>query len=76
MARTETTIARMDMLARAIAGDPNLISGGVRSDFGYVGDVGALPSNLDQLVTNPGYSTWGGPYVRDEYSAGASPHFV
>jgi len=72
VARIEETKQELDLLAQAIAGDPDLISGGSRSDFGYVGDIGALPSSLDALVTNPGgYATWRGPYIRDEFSTGA-----
>lgn len=59
----------LNSLAHAIAGNPELISGGMRSDFGYVGDVGALPANLGNLVTNPGaYTTWNGPYIRDNFN--------
>jgi prepilin-type N-terminal cleavage/methylation domain-containing protein len=66
--RFEQTAGEMDMLARAIVGDERLVSGGIRTDFGYVGDIGALPPNLDALVSNPGgYSTWNGPYVRSDF---------
>lgn len=66
--RTERTKKEMDQLAFAVAGNPSLVSGGTRTDFGYVGDVGSLPPNLDALVTNPGgYSTWKGPYLKDDY---------
>ena len=73
--RVEKTKKELEQLAYAIAGNPELISGGFRTDFGYVGDIGALPSNLDDLVQNPGgYTTWDGPYIHDDYyaSAGAS----
>lgn len=69
LSRVEETRQEMDYLAYAIAGNPNLISGGVRTDFGYVGDIGALPVSLDNLVTNPGYSNWKGPYIRDDFYA-------
>ncbi len=69
IARTEETIAEMDELAYAIAGNPALRSGGQRTDFGYVGDVGGLPSALSDLVTNPGLATWDGPYIRDDFYA-------
>ena len=60
----EQTKKEMDQLAIAIVGSPEVRSAGARSDFGYVGDVGAFPSNLDDLVINPGgYSTWNGPYM-------------
>ena len=63
-ARVNETQDEMQALAHAIAGNPELYANGFRSDFGYVGDVGALPVALDNLVTNPGgYSTWNGPYI-------------
>lgn len=73
--RVEETKAELEQLAWAIAGNQTLVSGGSRTDFGYVGDVGALPANLDALVTNPsGMATWNGPYVRDDfYSAAGGP---
>ncbi|UCD63155.1 MAG: hypothetical protein JSW34_10420 [Candidatus Zixiibacteriota bacterium] len=64
--RKRRTEREMETLQRAIAGDPNIMSvaGGIRSDFGYVGDVGAFPPDLNALWTNPGgYATWDGPYV-------------
>ncbi|MBD3403980.1 prepilin-type N-terminal cleavage/methylation domain-containing protein [candidate division GN15 bacterium] len=62
--REVKTEREMEMLARAIVGDPNELQGGMRADFGYVGDVGAFPPSLDALRTNPGgYSTWRGPYL-------------
>jgi prepilin-type N-terminal cleavage/methylation domain-containing protein len=58
------TTREMETLAKAIVGDPNATSDGVRSSFGYVGDVGAFPPSLSALQTNPGgYSTWNGPYL-------------
>ena len=67
--RTEETKAEMNALANAIAGNPEVQNNGVRSDFGYVGDVGAMPVNLDGLVTNPGsYTTWKGPYVASRFT--------
>jgi len=69
--RERKTEREMRMLQNAIAGDPSVMSvaGGVRSDFGYVGDVGAFPPNLDALVTNPGgYVTWRGPYIPPGFS--------
>lgn len=78
VSRVEETRQEMDQLAWAIAGNPNLVSGGVRTDFGYVGDVGALPATLEALVTNPGYGTWDGPYIQDDFyaaSGGAETEF-
>jgi type II secretory pathway pseudopilin PulG len=66
--RLDDTMAEMEEIARAIVGDDRLISSGVRTDFGYVGDIGSLPSSLDDLVTNPGgYATWKGPYIRNNF---------
>jgi len=70
-ARVAETKREMEILANAIAGDPSIMSvaGGARSDFGYVGDVGALPPNLDALVENPGaYATWNGPYLPPSFN--------
>lgn len=67
-ARIQRTKVELDLLSHAIGGDPRLLSGGSRVDFGYVGDVGAMPANLDALVQNPGgYATWKGPYIRDDF---------
>jgi general secretion pathway protein G len=63
-ARFEQTKKELDQLAFAIVGNPELYADGARSDFGYVGDVGALPPDLDALTQNPGgYATWDGPYI-------------
>ena len=59
----------MEMLARAIVGNPSLTQNGARSDFGYVGDVGAFPPNLQALYQSPGgYATWDGPYVTTSFA--------
>lgn len=64
--KTEETMREMENLNHAIVGNPELCSNGVRSDFGYVGDVGSLPANLDALIIRPkGYSTWRGPYIKN-----------
>ena len=68
-ARTDETMQEMNALVFAIVGNPELENNGVRSDFGYVGDVGAMPPDLDALHSNPGsYSTWKGPYIEDPFS--------
>jgi len=67
--RWDATTQEMERLSWAIAGNPDLFANGVRSDFGYVGDVGSLPTNLDALVTNPGgYATWRGPYIQNDFT--------
>ncbi len=68
-ARMEETKQELEALAFAMVGNPELKNGGVRADFGYVGDVGALPPDLDALHYNPGsYSTWKGPYIENRFS--------
>jgi len=62
-ARYQQTMTELDQLALAVTGNAELHDRGVRTDFGYVGDVGALPPDLAALAVNPGYSTWDGPYI-------------
>ncbi len=62
-ARVEQTKETMQALEFAIVGNPELMANGIRNDYGYVGDIGALPPDLQVLVTNPGLATWKGPYV-------------
>ncbi len=62
--RFKATTQEMEQLKIAILGDSRLVTGGIRTDFGYVGDVGALPPSLTALIKNPGgYKTWNGPYI-------------
>ncbi|MBI5265601.1 MAG: prepilin-type N-terminal cleavage/methylation domain-containing protein [candidate division Zixibacteria bacterium] len=82
-AKIEETRQEMEALGLAIAGNPSVTNNGARADFGYVGDIGALPPNLDALYQNPGgYATWKGPYVAnhfaqltDDYKRDAWGHF-
>lgn len=63
-AQAEQTKAELEQIARAIAGDPASYGMGTQANFGYVGDVGAMPPNLAALAANPGsYTTWNGPYI-------------
>ena len=67
--RQVRTEREMEMLTKAIVGDPALTQNNQRGDFGYVGDVGAFPPNLQALYQNPGgYATWDGPYLASSYS--------
>jgi type II secretory pathway pseudopilin PulG len=66
--RVDATLKEMEMLSQAIIGDKDLITEGIRSDFGYVGDIGAPPPSLDALVANPGgYAAWNGPYILNDF---------
>jgi prepilin-type N-terminal cleavage/methylation domain-containing protein len=61
----DKTMKSMQRLANAIAGNPDLIAEGRRSDFGFVGDVGRLPTGLEELRRNVSNNpAWNGPYVR------------
>jgi type II secretory pathway pseudopilin PulG len=71
-AKETATLREMDQLTAAIIGDPARVKDGIRTDFGYVGDIGSLPPDLDALFQNPGgYSTWTGPYIGDSYETDA-----
>ena len=69
-ATMEQTKAEMDQLAIAILGNPNSYTSGAQASFGYVGDVGALPGNLDALAVNPGLANWHGPYIGKGFESG------
>jgi len=63
----EETRAEMDRIAYAVIGDGD-INKNVGNYFGYVGDIGAMPPNLDALLANPGsYGTWNGPYLNSDF---------
>ena len=67
--RQVKTEREMEMLVQAITGNPDITNNGQRSDFGYIGDIGAFPSNLQALYENPGsYDTWNGPYVETGFT--------
>jgi len=62
--RRVKTEREMEILARAIVGNPDETVQGIRSDFGYIGDIGAFPPSLQALYRNPGgLATWDGPYL-------------
>lgn len=68
-AKVENTKHEMQQLSHAVAGNPDLYTNGMRTDFGYVGDVGSMPPDLDALLANPGgYATWSGPYIGNSFS--------
>ena len=62
-ARVQETMREMEAIVKAVIGDPSLVANGVRTDFGYVGDCGAWPTSPNNLITNPGYPNWSGPYI-------------
>ena len=44
------TLDKIKAIRNAILGNPEVISKGLRSNFGYVGDMGGLPPLLEYLV--------------------------
>jgi len=67
----------MLQIRAAISGTPDRTAGGRYVDRGYIGDVGAIPSSFNDLLTKPGpVSTydyfsrtgWNGPYLVDDGS--------
>jgi general secretion pathway protein G len=68
ISRIEETRRELDQLSQAISGNTSLFANGIRTDFGYLGDVGSMPATLDALVSNPGYATWKGPYIKSDFS--------
>lgn len=61
----DTTKENMQKLKEAMVGNPAQINSGVRSNFGFVGDLGQLPPTLDALISYGSY----GPYL----SGGINP---
>jgi len=70
--RAETTSRKLNQLVTAIVGEPDYIVAGQRVDFGFVGDVGRLPANLQELmvfpISPPESSLWRGPYLRSTFN--------
>lgn len=66
------TKKELQNLKVAIAGNPDAVAGGKYVDRGFEGDVGYVPSSLQDLVTKPDSVTaynqltglgWNGPYI-------------
>lgn len=73
--KIEVTEEKLKKIKKAIIGDPSVVQFGQRTDFGYVGDMGNLPSSLLDLIvqgTQPGwqYYTNVGPYTEVNLGAG------
>ena len=64
--KTDATLKEMQALVNAMTGDPDLKEGGIRSSFGYAGDMGPLPPTsgtcpacgLIELVIQSGRPAW------------------
>ena len=73
--RADATLLEMKGLKRAITGDPSIIVNGRRTEFGYFGDMGIMPTSLSDLLnkgSQPSLTNnttyfitfgWGGPYL-------------
>ncbi len=60
----ELTRQRMRELKIALVGDSRLVQNGVRTSFGYAGDIGQLPSALAGLEVNAdAAANWNGSYL-------------
>jgi len=72
----EGTRDEMLNLKEAMIGNPRKLQGSFRSDFGFLGDIGCLPTTLERLLTNGTLPTpfsfnstkqtgagWNGPYI-------------
>jgi type II secretory pathway pseudopilin PulG len=69
------TATEMQSLQNAMIGNLSLLQSNVRSDFGFLGDLGCLPATLNDLLTRgalPAWSFnsaaeigsgWNGPYI-------------
>jgi len=76
----EESLAELQQLKVAIIGDENARSNGERTSFGFVGDIGGLPSTLDALVSRGTLGSskldttkqiaygWMGPYLEAPFS--------
>jgi len=60
----DQTTKEMNQLVQAIVGNPDLTYDGRRVDFGYFGDMEALPGGLRDLVYSSGNPAWRGPYIK------------
>ena len=59
--RFQKTIQQMKEIRNAMIGNPDLKTGSHRNSFGYLGDIGQIPSagqGIGALITNPGFPAW------------------
>jgi prepilin-type N-terminal cleavage/methylation domain-containing protein len=75
-ARFDESRRKMTILSNAMVGNPDLNTNGVRSDFGFVADVGRLPTSLTELMAQGALPVWDvvtgvgwhGPYVPGDFA--------
>ncbi len=80
----EGTRDEMLNLKEAMIGNPDKLRGNVRSEFAFLGDIGRLPANLDEILAKgalPAFAFdgakqagagWSGPYITGSF-AGEEP---
>ena len=56
----ELTMERIKKIQTAIYGNADIYP---QTDFGYVADIGALPSTLGDLINDTDDPNWNGPYL-------------
>ena len=76
--RFDETVAKMNQIKSAMLGNPDIREVSTRTSFGFLGDLGAIPTlaqGISALVTNPGLPVyaisasgrfglgWNGPYL-------------
>ncbi len=73
--RETGTVAELKELKEGLVGDPEIVTEEIRTHFGYVGDMGSMPSKIEDLYqkgTQPAFSYdttkktgagWKGPYI-------------
>jgi prepilin-type N-terminal cleavage/methylation domain-containing protein len=78
--RFEATARTLNELTAAIVGNPDLVTHGVRIDYGYVGDLGQLPGHLEDLVTRPAGlpdpTLWRGPYITNRLAENPQGYMI
>ncbi len=80
----DTTREEMANLKKAMIGDPQRLQTSFRNDFGFLGDIGRIPANLDEILLRGSLSVfafdtakqagagWKGPYITGA-AAGEEP---
>jgi prepilin-type N-terminal cleavage/methylation domain-containing protein len=83
----EGTRDEMLNLKEAMIGNPDKLRGNVRSDFAFLGDIGRLPANLDEILAKgalPAFAFdgakqagagWNGPYITGSFAGEESDDF-
>lgn len=56
--KIEVTEEKLKKIKKAIIGDPSVVQFGQRTDFGYVGDMGNLPTLLIDLIARGSQPAW------------------